>query len=529
MKKIKRLLLAGALLFLAASCNDAIDIVQDGELDDEATFQTVQDLDQYLQGSVYTNLTTSTEINFTAVFTDETSIGSDNGGQGKQLHRFILNPDDGSAASLWINQYAVINRVNRLLKAAESITPEEDTFDELGNLVYGGVSTYNDILAQARMLRAYAYLQLEAFFSTNMADDTALGVMLVDFVPELNTQIPRATNAEIFALMEADWAFAEANLNLLARPALNRTYYYVTPVTLSAMRARFYLYRKNYTLAEQYAQATIAAAPALSTAVLGAFNPNAAPATIATQIANTPYRRVWLDAIQGEVIWGLSRPASGIGTEDIAGSFYFNNTSATGQPFLEMSRNLYNKLDAWDYDVRQYAFVDASRILDPSYATNPAYISTDIIPIDKYPGKTNVPLKNDLKVFRTSEMHFILAECAANAGQLGTVATILKTVRDSRRLLNAQALPLDVYATPAEAWGAILDERRKELCFEGHRYLDIKRLGVLSGKSIERDPTDDDVLGLPLTIPNDDYRFTMPIPQSELRANPLEQNPGYNN
>ncbi len=68
------------------------------------------------------------------------------------------------------------------------------------------------------------------------------------------------------------------------------------------------------------------------------------------------------------------------------------------------------------------------------------------------------------------------------------------------------------------------------MCFEGHRYIDIKRLGPLTGKSIERDPTDDIISGATLTIPNNDYRFTLPIPQDELNANDLirgQQNPGY--
>jgi hypothetical protein len=81
----------------------------------------------------------------------------------------------------------------------------------------------------------------------------------------------------------------------------------------------------------------------------------------------------------------------------------------------------------------------------------------------------------------------------------------------------------------AAAWKAIMDERRYELCFEGHRYVDVKRLGGKANASITRDATDD-IITNDLTIPYNDYRFTLPIPQSELNANGVirsQQNPGY--
>jgi hypothetical protein len=59
--------------------------------------------------------------------------------------------------------------------------------------------------------------------------------------------------------------------------------------------------------------------------------------------------------------------------------------------------------------------------------------------------------------------------------------------------------------------------------------MDIKRLGVAANKSIDRNITDDLILSLPTTIPNNDHRFTLPIPQDEIAGNPtIQQNPGYN-
>lgn len=492
MKKIKNILMSVLVITMFASCEDATEIVQDGELDKEASFQTVSDLQQFLYGAVYPNLSNSTEISFTSVFTDEVGIGPSNGGQGMDLHRFTLNAASPEPSTIWLQHYALINRVNRLLDGAEIVVPVvNEEVDE--------TDAYNNILAEARALRAYSYLQLVSYFSTDMASDDALGVMVFDYVPALDLKLPRVNNSEAYALIEADLLFASANI-VNQVPGTN--YKFVSKSMIDALYARMYLYRKNYPLAKQYAQAVVSGSGlTLSTAAT--------------------YAQMWGDIVGGEVIFAASRPIANT-WGNIAASWYFNTTSATGGAFHDMGRNLYNLYAA--NDIRRNVFVDATKIDNPNYLTDADFLTSDVLPIDKYPGKGNQPLRNDLKIFRLSEMYFVLAECAVNDGQLGVAAGYIKNVRDRR----APAVPAPVYANVTAAWADILLERRKELCFEGFRYLDIKRLGVLANQSIDRNITDDPVKTLPTTISNTDYRFTLPIPQDERTANgSLQQNPNY--
>lgn len=521
MKNIKNffILLFTSVFFV--SCEDAIDIVQDGELGNEATFETVADLNSFLTGSVYSGLGATNEILFTAEFTDEVGIGPNNGGQALQLHRFNFNAADGYASAMWIGHYTVINRVNRLLAAAENIVPDPDVDVQVETGVFiSEEAYYNTILAQARTIRAYAYFQLLSYYSTDLSNDGALGVMLFEDVPAIGTRLPRSTNGEVFELIERDLLFAENNLH-----DLNGTnaYKYVTPELISSIRARMYLYRKNYPLAKQYANDVITN----SGLVLTPATPYV-PANFYTATSNNPYRRIWADLAQGEVIFALSRPVAGA-WGNIGAGFFFNTTTATGGAFLDMGRNLYNELVSVPGDIRALAFVDPTSLVDPNYLTNPSFNTSDVLVIDKYPGKpAQQPLRNDLKIFRLSEMYFILAECAVNDGQLDVAAGYIKNIRDARNRLGAQPLP--TYANATAAWADILLERRKELCFEGHRYLDIKRLGVLANASIDRNVTDDLIPTLPLTISNTDDRFTFPIPQDEIAGNPtIQQNPGYTN
>ena len=73
---------------------------------------------------------------------------------------------------------------------------------------------------------------------------------------------------------------------------------------------------------------------------------------------------------------------------------------------------------------------------------------------------------------------------------------------------------------------ALLDEirleRRKELCFEGHRWFDLMR----TGRTLEVLNEDFKNRGLAFSV--EEYELLLPIPQGQIDIDPdLEQNPGY--
>lgn len=496
MKKIKNILFLTFCTFSIVSCEDALDIVQDGELNRDNAFETVADLRKYINGDIYNRVSNTSEIAFTTVFTDEVGIGPDNGGQGLELHRFQLNANDGDAAALWNSHYTLINRVNRLIEFSEQIIPVSEAETVQRDI----------ILAEARTLRAHSYLQLLAFFSTDVSDPNALGVILSDRVYDPLVVEPRlrVANQLIFDFMEADLLYAENNL-----PVAATNYRFVTTNLVNAIRARMYVYRKDYVKARQYAAAALAARP------------------LTTNTAQ--YRSMWVnDEAQGEIIFAAARPSGGT-WGNIASTWYFNQTTATGGCFHDMGRNLFNLYDQFPSDIRRTSWIDSSALINPNYLNDINYEKNDVLPIDKYPGKTNQPLRNDLKMYRSSEMVLILAECDVNDGLLNGAANSAAARVRSIRAARAASNLLPVYATAQDAWADILLERRKELAFEGHRYIDIKRLAAIAGvQGIDRNVTDDRSPAFPLTLPLSDHRFTLPIPQLEVAGNvTIQQNPGY--
>ncbi|MGV3695550.1 RagB/SusD family nutrient uptake outer membrane protein [Flavobacterium sp.] len=547
MKRIKLGFISSLFAFFVfSSCEDSYNIVQDGELNESAV-TTVPLLQQWLNG-VYANVTIANEIGFTGIFTDETSIGRGNGGQNLGLHSFFLTTGENYASAMWYGHYQTINRVNRLMRMVTDPDAEGPAQPQVALPTDPAeLAQYNSIISQARALRAFSYFQLLTYFSTDLTDDNELGVMFFLNVPEASDLLPRSTNGVVFAQIEADLAFAFDNLGTPTLAANTPAYKYVSKNMINALRARMYLYRENYPLAKQYAQDVIAnsglsltlATPVPANPPTNPTAPNNTPGGATTAWNNafygtnppSPYRRMFNDigsGVQGEILFGLDRPVTG-NWGNVAAQFTTNSSNLSGSPLFEVSRRLFAKLCEVPGDVRRYANVDPTSIFNPNYLTDPNYIATDVIVIDKYPGRTGNVLRNDQKVFRLSEMYFILAECLANEGNINgatnSVASIIKQIKDARNFLSPQPLP--VYADATAALSAILNERRIELCFEGQRYIDIKRLGPVVGETLDRDPTDD-LPGAPLSIPNDDYRFTLPIPLDELIANPgIQQNPGY--
>lgn len=483
-----------ALLFTMMSCDDAIDIKQPGRLDADAAFKDVSDLQLGLLGA-YRRIDLTNEIELSSTFTDEISIGFDNGGQGLGDGRygFILNSTSLAPTSLWVANYGIINSATRIIEASTAIEVESDEMEQ-----------FNSIVGQARAIRAFAHFQLFSYFTTDYTNDGAMCCIGVDFIPVVDQELPRNTNGEIIALINADLDAAFPLLPATSDPT------FINKDFVTALRARMAAYRG------QYAQA------------LGFANELLGKYPLADQ---TQYVDLWADLDNTEVIFKLERSVGdsydnqGTSGGGWAGSLYaFVNATLAGSPYFEMGRAVFNGFAPGD--IRATAFLDPSSLIDPDYATNPNFVNDDILVVSKYPGSDGQPLMNDLKVFRSSEMLFIAAEAQAAAGNLSGAAALLKQLRDARL---GQDTPALTFANETEAFGAILDERRIELVFEGHRYKDLKRLGVRGNRSVDRDPLDCAINGA-CSLPSTDHRFTLPIPQVETNANAVireQQNPGY--
>ncbi|MGB4743000.1 MAG: RagB/SusD family nutrient uptake outer membrane protein [Flavobacteriaceae bacterium] len=490
MKNIFKFIYA-CLMLSIVSCNDAIEIEQPGRLGAENAFQSVSDLRAGLLGA-YNFLDTTGEIGLTAAMTDESHRGKDNGGQNNDEQNFNINSSNVYVSRIWGSNYGAIGMANRVIQAAPSIDSSEDQ-DE-----------YDNVLGQAHAIRAFAHFQILTYFSPDYTDDSALaGLLVTSPAVDIFEPRPRSTNGEFYTAISADLDMASNLINA------SEGVTFMGADFVTALRARMAAYRGQYSVADGYAESLLA------------------NYSIATQ---DEYTAMFEDSDFTEVIFNLERSIGdsydGQGTEGggWAGSlFAFIDATASGGPFMEMSRSVYNLLAGTD-DVRLTRNLNiAESTIDSTYETNDNYLNDDMLLVFKYPGGTQ-PLLNDLKVFRASEMLLIRAEAAADAGDLTGAANLLKELRDAR---YGAPQAVQSFANETEAFGAILDERRLELLFEGHRWVDLKRLGNRGNRAIDRDAKECENLA-GCTLPDSDYRFTLPIPLSETTANSgVDQNDGY--
>ena len=125
----------------------------------------------------------------------------------------------------------------------------------------------------------------------------------------------------------------------------------------------------------------------------------------------------------------------------------------------------------------------------------------------------------DFPLFRLADTYLMYAECVLRGASGGTMNDALKYVNDIRTragatTINQSELTLDF----------LLDERARELNFEGHRRSDLIRFGKFTGGNYLW-PWKGNVQN-GTSIP-DSYKL-FPIPLQALEANPnLTQNPGF--
>jgi hypothetical protein len=125
----------------------------------------------------------------------------------------------------------------------------------------------------------------------------------------------------------------------------------------------------------------------------------------------------------------------------------------------------------------------------------------------------------DFPMFRLADVYLMYAELAAK----GVAGASTTTARNYVNELRVRANALQVTATDITSQ-FVLNERAKELYWEGHRRQDLIRFGKYAGSSYNWEWKGNVQTGTGI---DDKYKL-FPVPQSEINTNPnLTQNTGY--
>lgn len=475
----KILALASVVSF--SSCSNLLDIKETDFLGGDVALKTVKNNESLLIGA-YAAFGTEMGIQMNAIFSDEVKSGDSY--LANTLHEWRYSPDDIGIRDSYMaidQYYRVIDRTNRIFKALPDATASTPADEDLRKQVRG----------EALFLRAFSHFELFRYYCKNY-DPAGLGMIYMT-EPSLEAK-EREKMDTYFQKMLADIAEAKTLLtNSTDKFRANK-------LAVVALHARVALYMKNWKDAITY-----------STEYINAF-------PLATK---EEFPGIWTDANSAEQAFKLKRTAAtGRFGSFFRGVFTKNAANVLQAPLITWmpSDKLWNAYDQTN-DVRFASYYIDEPLLQP-VAGKPSKI------VNKYHGTgygTTDENVNDIKVFRTAEMYLIRAEARAEDNAISG-ANSAESDLNALRAARITGYTNVTLASKDQAITQILQERFKELSLEGHRFWDLKRRGLPVQRLATDAPTP-----TAATLPANDFRFLLPIPNAEKLANPLiQQNEGYN-
>ena len=452
------------IALLAAGCNNVLDVQPVNDIGESQAITTpasaraavaglydaLQDFSYYGGQLLFFGDLSADDVEHTGTFTTY-----------RQIDQNDITSDNGSIEGFWDALYMAVGRANIVLEKVPNVQGLD-------------AAERDDMLGQAHFIRALTYHNLVKFWGDTAA--SGLGVALVLIPPKNIAEAglaTRATTGDVYAQILSDLNDAESLMGSSSDP------HRATVTAVRALRARVYLYQKNYAGAESEAEAVAAGGYSLASSYGDLFSPEGddSPEDIF---------RLHFDAV--DYCWE---------------GYYYLPYEVQGRGEIEPSLDL----------IQAYA---------PSYNGSPAtFVTTDergnwsITFFDPTDGSTVYGSKwrtgigaEDIHVFRLAEVLLIQAEAEARQNKLVEAEATLTPIRTRAGLAAAR---IDLM-TQQQAIDAILNERRLELAMEGDRWPDLVRTGRVQAF-------------LPGVVP---FQTLYPIPLNELDVAPgLVQNPGY--
>ena len=399
------------------------------------------------------------------------------------VYDFESRPSDTSGYPylVWKRGYEICTNANNILYYGKELLEKHPEHEELINQHFG----------YAYFARALAIFDLCNVFAMPYdytADASHLGVVAIDYVPGFDSELPRNTVKECYDKVLLDLLAAIHFFGEETESTPN----YISGLACKALLARVYLYMKDYENAAKYAAEVMEKVPLADRA---------------------DYVNMFRKAqdFPGEAILRMN-------SYDTGNSMYRLCIPLSGASIVPDDAFM-AKFSADDVRKELFTFV-AEEEDGEEYAGKVYTAICKFLPY-KHGVSTAENRRWDPIILRVSEMYLIHAEALClGGGDLSKAADDVKALR--ARALGKKLSEISLsYSGPAELDRIIQEERSKELCFEGHRFFDLKR----RGEDVVRSASSTSTLKH-LKYP--DYRYVLPISQLEMQANDqMKQNNGY--
>ncbi|MBE9583260.1 RagB/SusD family nutrient uptake outer membrane protein [Mucilaginibacter sp. JRF] len=440
-----------------SSCNKFLDTKPVSYVSDDVTIFDLASSQSALRG-VYRQLASTGyygETYVTLGYFPSGDVKNLTTGGAANLVTVNFRADDLNFNTAWTAIYYTINRANNVITKVPSLVGP------------GFTQVQNDqIVGEAKFIRALAYFDIARAWGG--AQIVLTPTTSIDALP----QIKRSTLDQTFDQVEQDLNDAEA----LLPNTVNRIR--ATKRTVWALKARLYLYRKNWVKADEYATKIIEATDYELLKPFSSWFANDVvgtresifelaysatnPSTIRQQMQHSTNGGTYRYAPTDKFVQLLNDPAVSGGRSALIGKVTQAGTTL-------WFGNLYYRKNS----------------------TDPAY------------------------VLRIAEQYLIRAEARAHLGLIAGATGGLADINAVRE--RADVAPLTL-STANDLLVAVESERRIEFAWEAHRWFDLARTGRAKTVLEAIDPN--------IKIDSHETVFPIPVTQLQLDKN-LEQNAGY--
>ena len=492
MKKynIQRAFLSLFAAVLMVACGDDFVEVDPINENSEDFFNTEEDYQEALVGAYDLLQATYLNVMVGEIASDNTLAGGESATDTpgiQEIDNMTHTPVNQQLRDIWGWMFAGVNRANYILEF-------QDKIDFSGK---------DQIIAQARFLRAYYYFELVKWFG-----DVPLAVdQRLLFGDQFN--VDRTPKAEVYAQIEQDLIFAAETL-----PATQAEEGRITSGAARALLGKAYLYQDKFT----------EAASALDQVIAGPYDLVDDYSTIFELEGENNIESVFevqytdkegagfgcLQCSEGNVAVGFN------GIRNYSGPLF-----DSGFSFNVPVQEAYDAFEPGD-SRRDIAILNIEEFAAANGATyNEGYEHTGFYNRkyiarkgDANLGDANLTNPNNYRSIRFADVLLMAAEAhnrKANAND-ALAREYLNRVR--RRAFGDTNH--DIAASGATLTDFILEERRLELVGEGHRFFDLVRTGRAAQN-------------IPGFTPNKNELFPIPTIEIQLAGNRWEQNQGYTN
>ncbi|MCY7411065.1 MAG: RagB/SusD family nutrient uptake outer membrane protein [Chitinophagales bacterium] len=451
------------ILISFSSCKKFLSKTSPNDVADENMFQDAASLESARIG-LYNTLQ---DVNYYGgYFPLMVDAHSDNGQTGgydspalDELGNKTLTSSNLYIENTWIEIYNTIYTANQIIEHVDGI--EDPTLsDELRNDIHG----------EALTIRALAHFDLLRMFGEHWDLTSTYGIPIVDHIATPEEIIGRSTVSATYDFIIGDLTAAldlVSNDDYRYDPVVPKGHQYITNDAVKALLARVYQYKKDYANASEFASEVI----------------NSGNFSLASNVSD-----VYTTKLSSESIFELT-------FSSLDRSQY--NAATYARPDALRSEVLFLANENLKEFFAQPDRTNDSRAALVDFVNNDLSIEPDGR-TQKYRGEDFQD--NSAYIIRLPEMFLIEAEGSS----------FYPPPESINILRMARGLPA---YTPQDVFDGneVINERRAELNFEGHRFFDLAHWGKVQ-----------EVLGA-------DVKSVFPIPLREVTASGgvLEQYPGY--